>query len=31
MIANNTWRMECEHVKQAISASELYFVGSKFK
>jgi hypothetical protein len=27
----NTWRLECEHVKQAISVSELYFVGSKFK
>jgi len=27
----NTWRLECEHVKQAISESELYFVRSEFK
>ena len=27
----NTWRLEREHVKQAMSASELYFVVSKFK
>jgi hypothetical protein len=27
----NSWRLECEHVKQAISASELYFGGSNLK